>query len=286
MDAVYPSQLSLNPALSPEACEVWDQVVAPKYARFERILVDAARALSLQVRAELPNVRLAVDVGCGFGDTCVELAEHCEQVIGIDCSELLCQIAKQRYGAVNNLTFENQDVGNYAPPRKADLVYSRFGLMFFERPVQALRHIRSWMREGAALRTLVWSQRADNPWLELGKSAVLDILPPVDAEAPNCGPGPFSLSDPETTEGILHAAGFRDVRMRLLKARVNLGTPTDAAHFQFAMGPVGEIVRHAQERNASGVSAAFGAVRDALSRHTAGTEVTLECAAWWVEATA
>jgi ubiquinone/menaquinone biosynthesis C-methylase UbiE len=269
-------------------------VVAPKYADFEAILVRAAQAHSDQIWSALDGLRdlqRIIDVGCGSGDTTRRLAEAhpTARVTGLDCAEPLLSLARQRHGRVSNLEFVLEDAGRYRPETEVDLCFSRIGLMFFERPVQTLRWIRSWLRPQARLSALVWQAREKNPWLNLARDAVLEHVKPVDALAPTCGPGPFSMADAETTAAIFERAGFSEVRFTSLEAPVLIGnTPEEAARFQLAIGPAGEIMRHATDAHDPGIPAARESVVRALASACEGAHagVVLPSASWWIEASA
>lgn len=278
-----------HPAASPEAIAVWNDVVAPKYARFERILVDSATRHSDAIWERFPVTRedTVVDVGCGFGDTSARLAQRALRVTGIDCSTLLVSQARARYSHVPNLEFALVDAGRYTPAAAVQVCFSRFGLMFFERPVQTLKHLSSWLAPGALVGFLVWRERRENPWLDLAHRAVLEVLPPVAEEAPSCGPGPFSMADRETVTAQLEAAGFHSVGFEGIDRDVSIGLDlNEAVEFQFAMGPAGEVVRHAAEQGRPGLEQARENVRRALSRFEGADGVNLASASWWVTARA
>jgi ubiquinone/menaquinone biosynthesis C-methylase UbiE len=230
---------------------------------------------------------LIVDIGCGFGDTSHALATsgRGRRVIGIDCSEPLLKLARERYPEGPGLQFVLADAGAFDPEVPVGLCFSRFGLMFFERPVQTLRKVRSWMRPGAELVTFVWQARQRNPWLDLARDAVLEHLPPIETDAPSCGPGPFSMAREETTRGILEAAGFVNIRFRSLYANVWVGEDSEhAADFQLTLGPGGELMRHGAENGHSGVAAARDAAVAALRPYETSRGVYLPSASWWIQA--
>ena len=278
-----------HPAASPQAIAIWNDVVAPKYARYERVLVESATLHSDQIwdRFLVTRDDHVVDVGCGFGDTSERLAQRTRRVTGIDCSTALLSQAEERYGQVRNLEFVLGDAGRYTPTTAVQACFSRFGLMFFERPVQTLKHLRSWLVPGALFGCLVWRARRENPWLDLAHRAVLEVLPPVAEEAPNCGPGPFSMADEETLTAQLRAAGFHSVTFEGIEVDVNIGVDlNEAVEFQFAMGPAGEVVRHAEQAGRPGLERARENVRRVLSRFEGPDGVNLGSASWWVTARA
>jgi hypothetical protein len=98
------------------------------------------------------------------------------------------------------------------------------------------------------------------------------------------------MADAETTKAIFERAGFSDVRFTSLEAPVRIGdSPEEAARFQLAIGPAGEIMRHAMEARDPGIPAARASVVRALASACAdGTDggVVLPSASWWIEASA
>ena len=69
---------------------------------------------------------------------------------------------------------------------------------------------------------------------------------PPPEEAPKCGPGPFSLADPDTVRGVLVSAGWREPALEAIDGPVRASdTVDDAIAFQLAIGPAGEMVREA-----------------------------------------
>lgn len=280
---------TFNPAASPQATSIWNDLVGPKYARYERIMVESATRHSDRIWDRFPIEPRdhVVDVGCGFGDTSQLLAARARRVTAVDCAAPLLSQARARYSRVENLEFVFADAGQYKPAAPVQACFSRFGLTFFERPVQTLKHLHSWLEPGALLGSLVWRSRRENPWLDLAHRVVREVLPPVDEDAPNCGPGPFSMADREMVAAQLAAAGFHSVNFEPIDAEVNVGADVEeAVEFQFALGPAGEVVRHAEEQGHPGLAQAREHLRRALARFEGPQGINLASASWWVTARA
>lgn len=63
-------------------------------------------------------------------------------------------------------------------------------------------------------------------------------------EADTCGPGPFSLGNPETTRGILQAAGFDEIELHQRDFDYFMGADMDEAiDSLLAIGPGAELIR-------------------------------------------
>ena len=129
-----------------------------------------------------------------------------------------------------------------------DMIFSRFGTMFFDNPVVALKNMRTALKPGGRLTMIVWRTMADNPWLGAAKAVALKHLPPPGEDADTCGPGPFSMAGQEMVTAQLRSAGFDNIGFERLDADVRMGDSIeDAIGFQLALGPAGEVYREAGE---------------------------------------
>ena len=71
------------------------------------------------------------------------------------------------------------DATTYAfEPRWADLVYSRFGVMFFDDPVKAFTNIRSGMKAGGRLVFVCFRAMPESPWFRVPIEAARPHVPP------------------------------------------------------------------------------------------------------------
>ena len=228
----------------------WRDVMVEKYRRFRAVLVGATalhagRALA---RHPAPAGARVLDVGCGFGETTLELARSVGprgEAVGVDpCSDFL-EVARAdaRNAQIGNATFVRGDAQTM-PFAGFDRVFSAFGVMFFAQPVAALRNLRSGLQSGGRMQLLVWGTRSDNPWLTLAMEACDRVLPPITADAATCGPGPFSMSEPETLRWMLERAELAQVELHPSLAEVFVGADVEhAIDFQLALGPAGERMR-------------------------------------------
>lgn len=276
-----------------EFVRFWNQVLAPKFIRFKHILVDGLSRHSEAVFPSLPVQRgdHVLDVGCGFGDTAIRLAEQVGpngSVVGIDCCDAFLDFARRdvRMRGLSNVSLVCGDAETVLPTNQFDFVFSRFGTMFFANPVTGLRNMRRALRPGGRMVHIVWRDRADNPWLSMAKEVVLRFLPPPGADAQTCGPGPFSMSDEATVRAMMTAAGYAEIEFRRVDAPVVVGRNVeDAIAFQLAIGPAGEVFREAGEEAQRKRAEIEAALAQAINRQkTAADGIVMESSSWVISA--
>ena len=272
--------------------EFWNNILVPKFVRWRHILVGG---LTLHSEKIFPSLQVnkgdkVVDAGCGFGDTAIELARSVGptgSVLAVDCCEGFLEYGRRDAKAanVNNITFLEADVQTYPFEPVHDLCFSRFGTQFFENPVAGLRNMRASLKPSGIMTMVVWRGIKDNPWLGHAKDVVLQFLPPPGENAQTCGPGPFSMADSGVVTKQLEIAGYKDIQFEQVDAQVFVGKDLDdAAAFQLAIGPAGEVYREAgklaEQRHAEIVSA----LKSELSKYQRANGVMMDSSSWKVTA--
>lgn len=274
--------------------EFWNQVLAPKFIRFKHVLVGGLTQHSEAIFPALP-VRAGdrvLDVGCGFGDTAIKLANLVGpggQVVGVDCCDAFLDYARKDVEArgLTNITFMRGDAEIALPNDAFDFVFARFGTMFFANPVAGLRNMRKALRPGGRVVHIVWRTRADNPWLSMAKDVVLRFLPEPGDDAQTCGPGPFSMSNEETVRAMMEAAGYDDIEFRRVDAPVLVGNDVkDAIDFQLAIGPAGEVFREAGKAAEDKRDQIEAALAAAIKEQKMAAEgIVMDSSSWVISAT-
>jgi len=228
-----------------------------------------------------------MDVGCGCGSTTIELARAVGpsgRVLGIDISEPMLALAVERLRDFPNATCLLGDAAEL-PLRDlgAELIVSRFGVMFFGDPVAAFTNLRTGLAPGGRLRFACWRPINDNPWLQIPLHAVYEHAPRLPKPDPE-QPGPFAFGDTARVTRILTAAGFTEPSFTPLDVQMDLaagGTLEDAVIQSSAMGPAKRaLVDQPEDIRA----AALKSIRRALTPYASTSGVNLPGAVWLVAA--
>ena len=275
-----------------EAIAVWNEILVPKFVRFRSVLVDGLGShgsAALDRFAIAPGERI-LDVGCGFGDTTIELAKRtgpAGSALGIDCCEAFLDYGRKdaRAAGITNASFAVADAQTETFPPEFDLCFSRFGTMFFQSPVAAMRNLSGALKPGGRLLIVVWRTIDDNDWLGLSKRIAQKHLPPPPEDGRNCGPGPFSMADRETVTEILERAGFSEPEFSRIDRDVWIGRDAkDAVEFEMALGPAGEIVREAGELAEKKRPLIEADLLEMLGRYAGPNGVVMPSSSWAITA--
>jgi ubiquinone/menaquinone biosynthesis C-methylase UbiE len=235
-----------------EAVRAWDTVLFDRWQQNRKVFVGALDGVTEELFDRFPPPRggRCIDIGCGFGDTTRRLAELVGPAgfaLGTDSSPRFVEEARREAaaGGVANVDFEAADAQAAAWDQDHDYAFSRMGTQFFAAPVVAMRAIRAALKPGGGLRKICWRRKAESPfWAETEQVVQRFLSRPQEYEADTCGPGPFSLGNPETLEGILEAAGFAEIELRARDFDYFMGKDMEEAiDAMLAIGPGAELIR-------------------------------------------
>lgn len=235
--------------------------------------------------AEISIGETVLDVGCGGGLSSIEIAKRVGQggrVVGIDISPDVLAIAGERGKHIPNLEFTEGDAASQPlPPDSFNLIFSRFGVMFFSQPANAFNNLRQALKADGRMVFLCWRTLEENPWMMEPAQAAFTVIPregpPPDPDAP----GPFSLGSRGRVEELLGGAGFQALDIQAVDAGMSIGPLDDAVEFFMKMGPAAAVVQEASEAQKSAVREALEKV---LKNYATADGVVMPGAAWLVAA--
>lgn len=280
-----------TPLANAQQIEYWNAVSGPKWV----ILADQIDAqiapigLDVMATAAASPGEQVLDIGCGCGLTTIELARRVGptgRVVGVDISQPMLAEAERRAAGAGGAAIEFQagDAQIFSfDDQRFDLVFSRFGVMFFEDPTAAFANLRRALRPGGRLAFACWQALGRNPWMVVPAAAAakhLALPTPTDPHAP----GPFAFADADRVRGILERAGFERIEIEPIERTMAIGAGLSLEailDFLLQMGPAGAALRDAGEDM---VATVRESVREAVTPYFDGTALRMDAAAWQVTA--
>jgi SAM-dependent methyltransferase len=263
----------------------WNEVAGRSWAEFQEGLDRQVAPLGRRAMAALapaPGERI-IDIGCGAGETSLELARAVGgggSILGVDLSEPLLEIARRRAVGMAALDFRQADAQTFPfDPGAFDAAFSRFGIMFFENPAAAFANIRRALKPSGRLAFVCWRRPDENPIMRLPMEAAGPLAPPPSPAEPDA-PGPFAFADPDRVRGVLANAGFGAIEITPHDAKVGSGDLETALALALRIGPLGAILRENPDLR----DPVLPRVRAALAAHDGPEGPKLDAAVWIVTA--
>ena len=196
---------------------IWNDLVGDAWVRHADLHDRQAEPFGVAAMDALGPMTGAtvLDVGCGTGATSIALAGRgAGEVVGVDLSEPMIQAAKSGERPPE-VSFTAGDVLALDRPGHFDVVFSRFGVMFFADAAAGFAHLRRLGNSAARLGFCCWGPPADNPWMAPPVMASVPVLGPPHLAGPG-EPGPFSLSSPDAIADVLGRGGWFDIAVEPL----------------------------------------------------------------------
>jgi SAM-dependent methyltransferase len=247
------------------------------FAPVEAFIVEAVAARS-------PGALL--DVGCGTGAVTLAAARRlgpAARCLGVDVSEPMIAAARARAEREGvPAAFVRADAeGHPFEPASVEMIVSRFGVMFFTRPVEAFVNLRRAARPGAALLCVAFRDASENPFMTAAERAAAPLLPNLPPRRPGA-PGQFAFANADRVHAILDASGWREIDVR--PADIVCSMPEAALVPYFTrLGPVGLALQEIAEPARGEI---VRTVRAAFDPFVEGGEVRFTAACWRIGALA
>lgn len=255
-----------------EAQDLLDHLLQP----FADLLVDAVAALP---------ARCVLDVGCGTGGTTLAVARRIGdsgQVVGVDISEPMIAAAgaRARREGVSAAFIHADAQAHRFEPGRFDAIMSRFGVMFFDDPVQAFANLRRAAAPAAALRCIAWRGPEENPFMMTAERAAAPLIP-IPSRPPGT-PGQFAFADRTRVQHILDESGWSGVDITPIDVSCTLPEP-ELLRYVTRFGPLSRAFPDVDEVTRRRV---IDVVRRAFDPYVHGAVVRFDAACWLVSARA
>ena len=237
---------------------------------------------------DLQTGERVIDVGCGPATSSLAAADAVGPdgtVLGVDISRPLLEVGRLRVtdAGLHNVELLDADAQTHLfAPGRADVVLSRFGVMFFDDPVAAFANLSVALRPGGRLVFVCWRDALENEWIT-EPAAVLFEHFALPADGPDPSTSPFSLARSERIHEVLGSAGFGAIQAVPFDVPTWVGaTPADTAEFFRGTELARTLTEGAPEDR---LAEAWRAVTDRLGAHQSDDGIVLGGSAWLVSAT-
>jgi len=265
--------------------EFWNGEGGKKWLRFQEtmdvnLLPFGQKAMAA---ANILSGESVLDIGCGCGDTSIEIAGIVGadgRVLGVDISEpILARARAQAMISVKkNVEFECGDAQTVSFEAAAfDLMFSRFGVMFFDDPVAAFKNLYAALKPGGRVAFICWQPAKDNEWIKTSLETVARHVSLPEPAGPEDA-GPMSFGDPKRVKRILTASGFADIQIKDCDTPFTVGNTLDeAVAFLMQMGPASGAIAQSDANEATKSKIARN-LHDTLTAYDTGIGVTMSAA--------
>jgi SAM-dependent methyltransferase len=275
------------PSTNSEQIDFWNGPIGERWARLqEKIdlhmeeITDGALCFAAPEEGER-----ILDLGCGCGTTTFLLAFRAGgagAAAGLDISRPMLEVARARASAQNaDVPFIEGDASSYEFQPVFDLVFSRFGIMFFADPVSAFTNIGKALAPGGRLVFVCWRSMVENVWGAAPMDAAMHLLPPQEPADP-FAPGPFAFADRERLRSVLAAAHYSHIEIEPFDGTMNMGATLEEAAAEVLN--IGPLARAAAELDEEMRAKIRETVEHAYAKYLTPAGVKPPCACWFVRA--
>jgi len=228
--------------------EYWNTKSGPKWVQHDESMNTRFIPLTEELlkQAHPQSSEHVLDIGCGGGSTTKRIAEEVGpsgQVLGIDISEPLLDLARSKCDELTQVRFENADAQVHPlPPKSFDLIFSRFGVMFFSDPYAAFSNLGKSLTSGGRLHFVCWAPIERNSWFTIPLEVAARYLGEADPIPPRT-PGPHAFSEPEYVKDFLTQSGFHEIKVSTVETTIiSPDSPEQHAAMYLGIGAASRLV--------------------------------------------
>jgi len=228
-----------------EVISRWGET-APYWEKHRAIIREmfAPVTQALIEHAQITKRSTVLDVATGPGEPALTIAELVGsegRVLGIDAVPEMVGAARReaQRRELHNATF-TVALADFLPfpANKFDAVVSRFGVMFFQSPVGAVREMLRVVKPGGRIALAVWHFAEKNPFhYTLSRIVERYVDSPPAADSPDA----FRFAEPGKLRAVLSEAGAASASENLL--RFSIRAPVSAEDFWTLRSEMSERLR-------------------------------------------
>ena len=276
-----------------EQVEYWNGEAGKRWAKEDATMARLLQPVceALLDHAGVEGCRKALDVGCGGGSQSLLLAQRLgagASVLGIDISGPMLEVAADKIARTDDTTaslaFLQADAADHLfEPGSFDLLFSRFGVMFFDDPEGAFSNLRRALSDDGRVAFSCWQPLAANDWTRIPLQAALQYVELPAPPDPNA-PGPFAFANPDRVRQILGDAGFANIAIESHTREIRFGeAPTlgESVRQLAEIGPVGRLLMDQDQDTKEKV---FSAMEVVLAPYYRDGALLMSGAIWFVTA--
>jgi ubiquinone/menaquinone biosynthesis C-methylase UbiE len=228
--------------------------------------------------AQVASGMRVLDVAAGAGDQTLDIARRVGStghVLATDISATFlarasANAARARFSNVATHCADAQSIE--LAPNQFDAAICRMGLMFCERPLDALREIRATLKPGARFAALVFSSPRNNPCVTTTFAIArkhAGLAPLRDEQW--CVPGSLmSLGETGLIDGLLHQAGYEDIDVKKLSAPFHAPSVND--YIDFLRSSASPLIELLARLDPPAQQSAWDDIREQLGVYTRETD--------------
>lgn len=277
-----------------EQIEYWNGDAGKRWAQEDQTMARLLRPVTeaLLDHAAVEGRRSALDVGCGGGSQSLMLAQRlgpAARVLGVDISEPMLQVAREKsnepHEGMAQVEFLQADAATHAFDADSfDLLFSRFGVMFFDDPQAAFSNLCQSLQPGARLVFCCWQALKDNDWTRIPLQAALQHVPAPEKPDPHA-PGPFAFADPQRVREILDSSGYRGIEVTPFTHDIRFGEASTLQESVRQLAMIGPVSRLLAGEEEAVMERVFLSMEEVLAPHYQEGALHLPGAMWFVTAT-
>ena len=222
-----------------ESAPYWEkhrEVIRTMFAPLTQALIEEAGIIPGQS---------VLDVAGGPGEPSLTIARIVGLAGSVVCTDAVAEMVAAAESAaqcfeVKNISFRQCRADSL--PFESNFfntVVSRLGVMFFPKPLGALREMLRVTKSGGTISLAVWHKSELNPFAHLVTEVINRYVepPPIDPHAP----GAFRFAELGKLAGVLTEAGAIEVHERLLEFRI--AAPISPSEFWLMRSEISETLR-------------------------------------------